>query len=296
MFSGNKGTTEDLPILQNSYVHMKDKQVVLQKINKIIRDGAEKLQIVTDFDLTLTKQHECGAPILGSFGIFKKSNQIPSHYLEESKKFGTKYRAIQIDPHIPIEEKIVAMDEWYEAANMATRNFMLNRDEIEKLVDLYGQPLRDRTKELFSKLGNLKVPILVFSAGIGDIVEAVLKCRGILQKNVNVISNFLKWNGDVLDGFKNSDRMIHVFNKSKHSVANEYFKILRGRSNVVLMGDTIEDSQMADGVEETETVLRIGFLYERVEESLPSFKDAFDIVLVDDQTMDVVLAILGPIL
>ena len=34
----------------------------------------------------------------------------------------------------------------------------------------------------------------------------------------------------------------------------------------------------------------------QAEESLPLYKEAFDIVLVDDQTMDVVLEILKPIL
>lgn len=36
------------------------------------------------------------------------------------------------------------------------------------------------------------------------------------------------------------------------------------------------------------------FLFQ-AEESLPQFKEAFDIVLVDDQTMNVVLDILNPI-
>ncbi|KAJ8674763.1 hypothetical protein QAD02_010549 [Eretmocerus hayati] len=292
----NELTIDDLPILRNSYVHMKDEQAVLQKINKIIRDGANRLQLVTDFDLTLTKQHECGAPILSSFGIFRKCKQLPDHYRDQTKQLYEKYRSIEIDPNLPIEKKIVAMDEWNEASNNILRGFEFDRKEIEEVVDIYGHSLRDRTKELFLKLKNLKVPILVFSAGLGDVVEALLRHQGVLHENVNVISNFLKWNGNILDGFKNSDRMIHVFNKNEHSVENEYFKILQGRSNVVLMGDTIGDSQMADGVEGTETVLRIGFLYEHVEESLPSFKDAFDIVLVDDQTMNVILEVLGSIL
>ncbi|XP_032453943.1 7-methylguanosine phosphate-specific 5'-nucleotidase-like [Nasonia vitripennis] len=292
----NEITIDDLRILRSKHVHMKDEATVLQKINKIVREGANRLQIVSDFDLTLTKQHENGAPMLSSFGIFRKCKQLPESYKEASKVLYQKYRAIEIDPNIPIEGKIAAMDEWNQAGHKSLQGHEFDRKEIEEVVNKYGHSLRDRTKELFTRLQALNVPILVFSAGLGDVVEAMLRHQGVLYDNVNVISNFLKFNGNVLDGFKNSNRMIHVFNKNEHAVENEYFKILQGRTNVILMGDTLGDAAMADGVKNTETILRIGFLYDHAEESLPSFKDAFDIVLVDDQTMNVVLDILNSVL
>ncbi|OAD58149.1 Cytosolic 5'-nucleotidase 3 [Eufriesea mexicana] len=58
------------------------------------------------------------------------------------------------------------------------------------------------------------------------------------------------------------------------------------------MGDTIGDASMADGIENTRAVLKIGFLYENVENSLFSYMEEFDIVLVDDQTMQVPIDIL----
>ena len=163
-----------------------------------------------------------------------------------------------------MEEKIDAMNEWMTLSHEMLQGLQFDRNEIDKVVDLYGHSLRDRTKELFSKLRTLNVPILVFSAGLGDIVEALLKHQGVLYNNVNVISNFLQFNGNILDGYKNSHKILHVFNKNEHAIENEYFKILQGRSNVVLMGDSLGDALMADGVDNTETVLRIGFLYDHV--------------------------------
>ncbi|XP_014225102.1 7-methylguanosine phosphate-specific 5'-nucleotidase-like [Trichogramma pretiosum] len=292
----NELTIEDIRILKSQHVHMKDECLVLQKINKIIREGSNKLQVVSDFDLTLTKQHENGTPILSSFGIFRKCKQLPDSYKDETRLLYEKYRPIEIDPNIPMETKISAMNEWMTISHKMLQGLEFDRKEIDEVVDLHGHSLRDRTKELFSKLWTKNIPILVFSAGLGDIVEALLRHQGVLYDNVNVISNFLQFNGNTLGGFKNSNRILHVFNKNEHAVENEYFKIIKGRSNVVLMGDTLGDALMADGVENTETILRIGFLYEHVEESLPLFKDAFDIVLVDDQTMNVVLDILSSIL
>ena len=65
----------------------------------------------------------------------------------------------------------------------------------------------------------------------------------------------------------------------------------------MLLGDSIGDLQMADGVENPESVLKIGFLNclnnpEGAEKRLPSFLEGYDIVLMDDQTMNVPIKIL----
>lgn len=163
-----------------------------------------------------------------------------------------------------IEEKIIAMNEWNELTHKCHQDLKFDCEEIKTLVNLYGNSLRDRTQELFEKLKNQDVPILVFSAGLGDIVKELLRQQNVLFKNVKIISNFLKFNGEMLEGFKNYPQMIHVFNKNEHAIENEYFRILQGRTNVVLMGDTTGDALMADNVDNIETILRIGFLYDHV--------------------------------
>ena len=197
-------------------------------------------------------------------GIFRKCKQLPDTYKEAAKQLYQKYRVIEINPNITIDKKIDAMNEWMTASNKIHQGFQFDPKEIEEVTTIYGHSLRNRTKELFGKLKTVKVPILVFSAGLGDIVEAVLRHHEIMYENVNIISNFLKFNGNTVEGFKNSNRLIHVFNKNEHAVEQEYFKILEGRKNVVLMGDALGDAYMADGVKTNETVLRIGFLYDRV--------------------------------
>lgn len=202
-----------------------------------------------------------------NLGIFRKSKQLPQSYKDDAKVQYLKYRAIEIDPGISEDKKVEAMNEWMEVSHRNLQGLKFDREEIKTVTNLYGHSLRDRTKELFIKLKKQNVPVLVFSAGLGDIVEELLRHQNVLFDNVNVISNFLKFNGNMLEGFKNSHRMIHVFNKNEHAVENEYFRILQGRTNVVLMGDSIGDARMADDVKDTETILRIGFLYDHVSKS-----------------------------
>ncbi|XP_031782592.1 7-methylguanosine phosphate-specific 5'-nucleotidase isoform X2 [Nasonia vitripennis] len=272
---------------------MKDEAEVMKKIKKIVSEGPEKLQIVSDFDFTLTKQHDNGTPVPSSVVMFLSCKQIPARCVKKDNDLRLKYKAIEIDPNISLEEKIDAMNEWYLETHENLRSIEFDRGEINKVAEVYCHTLRDGTKELFSKLKKFNIPILVFSAGIGDVLESILKCQGILSENVKIISNFMKFDGDTLNGFENSNRLIHPFNKNSHTVENDYFKILHERTNVILMGDSLGDASMADvGVDNC--VLRIGFFY-NAKESLSQFMEAFDIVLVDDQTMNVALEIVDSI-
>lgn len=50
---------------------------------------------------------------------------------------------------------------------------------------------REHSKEFFTELNKDNIPILVFSAGLGDIVVAVLEHCGVLLPNVEVSENYL---------------------------------------------------------------------------------------------------------
>lgn len=129
-----------------------------------------------------------------------------------------------------------------------------------------------------------------------------------------MISNFLKYNDEgVIQGFQ--DAAIHVLNKNEFALkGTKYYDLVKDRDNVILMGDSLGDAGMADGIPHANAVLKIGFLYDhvrtwlywkmiksnfslsyvffKIKENLPNFMDTFDIVLEDDQSMDVVRGIL----
>lgn len=294
----NELTFDDFPILSRRAVRIKDKDAVLRKINNIIRGGTQKLQVVTDFDLTLTKQHVDGKNHLSSFGIFAKCKQLPSDYEEMDIKTHRKFRKIEVDPHLPMETKIQAMEEWMEISEGLLRGYEFDPSELKEVAEKFGTDLRDGTKNLMEQLSKSEVPVLVFSAGLGDVVEEILRHNGVLLENVEIISNFLKYSNRKLDGFKG--KKIHVFNKNETVLDEDHLRRLENRKNIILMGDSIGDTTMCDGIKNVENVLKIGFLYnesnEIVERSLQAYMDAFDVVLIDDQTMDLPRAIVQKIL
>nr|XP_033322575.1 7-methylguanosine phosphate-specific 5'-nucleotidase-like [Megalopta genalis] len=251
------------PTLKLKNVYIKNEDRLLEIINIILKDGSNSLQIVTDFDMTLTKQHVNGKEVLSSFAIFNQCKQLPETYSKESSRLYKKYRPIEIDPYLPIDVKAEEMTNWIVGKEKVLKGVPFDPNEIEEVSRVYGTDLRDGTEEIFKKFDSANIPVLVFSAGLGEVVEAVLRNKGILFNNVKVISNFLKYKDGKIVGFRNK-KLIHAFNKNEHAVEQEYFKILESRRNVLLMGDSLGDASMIDGMKDIGAVLKIGFLYDHV--------------------------------
>lgn len=69
----------------------------------------------------------------------------------------------------------------------------------------------------------------------------------------------------VLRAFKGE--LIHIYNKREGALLNTgHFQELRTRPNVLLLGDSLGDLTMADGVQDMENILKIGFLNDKVSE------------------------------
>lgn len=158
------------------------------------------------------------------------------------------------------------MVEWWTESSRSYSGFRLDPSEIKESARIDRGCLRDGTHDLFERLGARQVPILVFSAGIGDTVAAILRESDLmLWPTVHVVSNFLRWKeGSVVNGF-DTDRMIHVFNKNETALAGSvYADEVLDRTSIIVMGDSLGDANMATGSSVAAHVLRIGFLADEV--------------------------------
>ena len=183
------------------------------------------------------------------------------------------------------------MVEWYTNANKLLTEAGVQRDWYPEMISQSNCEFRDDTDKMMSALQEDQVPCLILSAGLGDLILAILKHFKVDHPNVKVVSNFCKYNDDgLIVGLK--EPMIHMYNKSESSVHDPE---LEARHNVVLLGDSLGDLHMADGVQKLNVVLSIGFLNKKIEENLPLYKEKFDVVLVDDQTMDFPMALLDAV-
>ncbi len=56
---------------------------------------------------------------------------------------------------------------------------------------------RDGYKGFFDRLAEQQVPLLIFSAGVGDVLEEVIRQNRVFHPNVRVISNYMDFDQTV---------------------------------------------------------------------------------------------------
>lgn len=56
---------------------------------------------------------------------------------------------------------------------------------------------REGYENFFDKLQQHSIPVFIFSAGIGDVLEEVIRQAGVYHPNVKVVSNFMDFDDKV---------------------------------------------------------------------------------------------------
>ena len=209
-------------------MRVKDKPRVENLLNTLIEGGFEKLQFVIDFDHTLTKtKNERGESLDCSWGVMENSPLLSEEYTKECNAIRAHYLPIELDPKMSIEEKIPHMVAWYTEANKALQKSGVHKKDFSDMVKASNVEFRDGSNDMLNFLLKAEIPVLVLSAGLGDLIVAILQNKGAYHPNLKVVSNFLAYDDDDrvvgLDG-----DIIHVYNKNESAIHDsDYFKILQ---------------------------------------------------------------------
>ncbi|CAN6566916.1 unnamed protein product [Malus baccata var. baccata] len=209
------------------------------------------------------------------------------------------YHPLEFSPTIPLEEKTKLMEEWWGRTHGLLVEGGVTYDGIKQSVADSTIAFREGVVELFEFLEERDIPVLIFSAGLADIIEEVMRQKvHRLFKNVKIVSNRMEFddNGRLLS-FRG--KTIHSLNKNEHALdmAGPLHDRLgdvdgppyenasvKTRLNVLLLGDHIGDLGMSDGLN-YENRISVGFLNDNVENSLDGYRKAFDIVYLNDAPM-----------
>ncbi|XP_048846784.1 7-methylguanosine phosphate-specific 5'-nucleotidase-like isoform X2 [Brienomyrus brachyistius] len=285
----------DLQISQlyKSSVRMKDPRRVVEIIESMRLAGSSTLQVISDFDMTLTRFACNGTRCPTCHNILDNSALISGDCKKMLRELLDKYYPIEFDASLTVEEKVPHMVDWWTKAHKLLIEQKIQKDLLARAVKDSNAMLRDDYKLFFDHLLEDDIPLVIFSAGIGDVLEEVIRQAGVFHSNIMVFSNYMDFDAmGTLQAFKG--KLIHTFNKNGLTlVESSHFPRLRDRHNVLLLGDSLGDLNMVDGLPDTDNILKIGFLNDKVEEWREPYMNSYDIVLEKDETMDVPNAILN---
>ena len=247
-----------------------------KKVKEIKKWKDDSIYIVTDFDRTLTLGNS-----KSSWEIFESS--FPNkNYVKERNKLTEKYRPIEIDENINEKVKNKAMEEWWKKHLKLLIKNKLTEDMLYDVIsDKNFVTLRPGLIEMLTSLNKRNIPIIIISAGIGNFIELFLKANNCYYDNIIILSNFIKFKNNIAIGLENN--IIHSLNKNEVSLPKEVQDKLINRKNIILMGDILSDVKMI-GESKRKEAFKIALLEESTKESLPLFKEKYDMVCTSNET------------
>lgn len=239
--------------------------------------GKDTIHVVADFDHTLT----AWAGQISVIAQLREGNYLTPEYAPKAFALFDIYGKLDHDYSLTLEERIAKMHEWWTVHFDLMIECGLDKSVLEHAVENRPLVYRDGVLEWIDMLHEHKIPLVILSAGLGDMIDLYLKKEGRLYDTVHVVSNRFQFNeeGKVVGIV---EPMIHSLNKGEIALHGQpFYQTLLERKHIFLLGDNMGDIDMTAGFPYDEQIA-IGFLNHDVEERKARYGDAFDIVITDD--------------
>lgn len=238
--------------------------------------------VIIDFDRTLTT----GASD-ASLGIIPQF--LGGECLKERLKNYEYYRPLELDYTMGKEEKRKIMREWATKTFTILSKYLTSEDIIVNSLKDANMHLRKGVKEFFKEMYEKNIPVVIMSAGVGNLIEEFLKKEEVLHSNITLISNFFEFKDNKT--YIDTEKLMASSNKDYSKIPEDIRKILDKKENILLFGDIVEDIRMIDTKQRDKT-LAIGFLDHSIDINLDTYNNNFDIVLTDNEDFNTVIEIL----
>ncbi len=238
----------------------------------------KKSYIIGDFDWTFTPRDS-----ETSWSVLVKSGLMPVGFVNERNVLHDHYFDKEKNPKIPEDERRRDMKEWYGRMLQLVEKYGLNEGiikEVARMKDLMF--LRNGAEDFLHICRKKGIPVIIVSAGIGNIIEEFLRYHECLE-NVTIIANFIGFENGVISGF--SKHRIHSANKGQICSMKKVQRIVYNREHAIMLGDSVDDIKMVPE-EKREQTIKVGFLDKEVEERLPDYRQEFDMVCANNCSLE----------
>jgi HAD superfamily hydrolase (TIGR01544 family) len=217
-----------------NHVRIKDVTAFEIKIQALLDGGRKSVHLISDFDMTLTKYWVDGKRSVSSHGILERYSRLDAGFKDKVAALYSHYYPLEVSHSLDMSQKIKYMEEWWSKAHELIIQQGLSKKDLSLMVQETSVEFRPGMQALIDLISKENIPLLIFSAGIGDIIlEILTQAKLFNPAHMHIVSNRLGWNSEgVCDHF--DGKLIHVFNKNESSVTDPTYRdLLLHRQNVV---------------------------------------------------------------
>lgn len=208
------------------------------KMRRFGAAGLSSLHAVFDFDFTLTMPAtENGDRPLSSWSILER--HLPPDAQKACYDLFDHYYPLEHNGMMTLEDA----EHWWQQALTIQRDSRINLFEVEQHF-LEVANIRPGSSETFGFLRQVDVPSVILSAGVKNVIDLWCAAYGV-QPDLVVSTVFETDEDGHMTGWDEST-VVHTFNKAETGHP-ELEQLKCERPNVIVVGDNLNDADMADG-------------------------------------------------
>ena len=132
-----------------------------------------------------------------------KAGVLPKEYNKKRQELHSKYRPIEIDTTIEDNIKSKYMNEWFKTHINLFYEYGITEQAINTVVEKNLLKFREGAKEYIEYLHKNNIPLIIVSAGIGNIIKGFLEKNNCYFSNIEIISNFIEFENGKMKTIKN---------------------------------------------------------------------------------------------
>jgi 5'-nucleotidase len=224
------------------------------------------------------------------FPVHSATNFASFQFLTKTNAIKNKHLPIHLDFSLPEEVRKASDHQWFTKIMKCFVDAKFPKSLIPDMLEASQCRLRSGVVQFLRLAHQHRIPVLIFSGGIKDVIDALLHREKCYFDNISIISNRLKYD--------DSGTMVgavepYITASSKLEVAREddYFKRII-RDNVLLLGDMLSDLKMASCVKYKD-LLTVGFCNHDKDEE--QYRDSFDMILMGNPSFSKINELLSQI-
>nr|CAH8822696.1 unnamed protein product [Trichobilharzia regenti] len=257
------------------------------------------LKVITDFDHTITGyRSNTGERVQSCHEALESHPFINDTIRNELRALRSKYLPIGMNyQKLHADEIQQLMSNWWTESHNLLISAGVTRKMIVETLNYSRISLREKFSKFVNKLHDFSIPLTIFSAGLGDVIDLVLQNAKLKTDSIEIVANFFHFN-DKNEAVEFFEPTIHMCNKNMSTMIkmkrfNDNLSLKLSRPNIILLGDSLYDIHMTDGYElisssSQPTVIRIGWLNQKSNaEVLQKYSSIYDIVLTEEETFTV---------
>jgi HAD superfamily hydrolase (TIGR01544 family) len=282
-------------------IEISDQMKFIEKLNTFkIKNSNYDTIMISDFDYTLSERYYNGKEMFSTYCFIDQSdivNQKNSNFISESQKLKLEYLPIETNIQLDFEYRKKKIKEWFIKALDLYVNLKFSKEELNIMIQGEAQKnnfiFRKGLKELFQKLINYDIPIIIISGGLEKPIDIMLESvidnyHQLKEKNKIILlaNSFLFDENGIVNGY--SKPVIYTFNK-EDIIKDEIQKKYPNVNKVFIMGDHLNDYDSIKGLNlKRNNIIGIGFINllenERKEKEfqlIKNFKEIYDITIIN---------------